>query len=73
MSQEATGFTIRLNGAEHSIGGDGTLTALIAGLGLKPGRIAVEINREIVPRADYARVTLRPGDQIEIINFVGGG
>ena len=73
MSEAIGNFTIRLNGAEHSIGGDGALTALIAKLGLTPGRIAVEINREIIPRANYAFVTLKPGDQVEVINFVGGG
>ena len=40
---------------------------------MKPTRIAVELNREIVPKADYAKITLREGDELELINFVGGG
>ena len=40
---------------------------------MKPTRIAVELNREVVPKADYASITLREGDELELINFVGGG
>ena len=40
---------------------------------MKPTRIAVELNREIVPRANYSEITLREGDELELINFVGGG
>jgi sulfur carrier protein len=40
---------------------------------MKPTRIAVELNREVVPKAEYAGVTLREGDELELINFVGGG
>ena len=50
-----------------------TVADLVAHLGLGPRRIAVEVNREIVPRATYAAHTLADGDTIEIIHFVGGG
>jgi len=40
---------------------------------MRRGRVAVEINREIVPRANYDATIVRVGDQVEIINFVGGG
>jgi thiamine biosynthesis protein ThiS len=46
---------------------------LVAALALGPRRIAVEVNRAVVPRADYASTTLRHGDAVEIIQFVGGG
>jgi sulfur carrier protein len=46
---------------------------LVVGLGLGPRRIAVELNRAVVPRADYGAVRLREGDAVEIIHFVGGG
>ncbi len=36
-------------------------------------RIALEVNRAVVPRAEYARTALRDGDAVEIIHFVGGG
>jgi len=46
---------------------------LVHTLGLGPRRIAVEVNRELVPRATYAATPLRDGDQVEIVHFVGGG
>jgi sulfur carrier protein len=66
-------ITIQLNGDPYVIGGDARLTTLIDTLKMKPTRIAVELNREIVPKAEYAQVTLREGDELELINFVGGG
>ena len=50
-----------------------TVADLVTALGLGPRRIAVEVNREIVPRAAYAETALAEGDTIEIIHFVGGG
>jgi thiamine biosynthesis protein ThiS len=46
---------------------------LVAALGLGPRRIAVEVNRAIVPRAEYQATPLHDGDAVEIIHFVGGG
>jgi sulfur carrier protein len=66
-------INIKLNGEAYVIAGDARLTALIAALKMKPTRIAVELNREVVPKAEYAGVTLREGDELELINFVGGG
>ena len=40
---------------------------------MKPTRIAAELNRKIILKADYAKITLREGDELELINFVGGG
>ncbi|HYL57705.1 MAG TPA: sulfur carrier protein ThiS [Candidatus Acidoferrales bacterium] len=68
---EATAIT--LNGELFPISGDLALTTLLDRLGMRPGRVAVELNREIVPRADYPRTVIRVGDHLEIINFVGGG
>jgi sulfur carrier protein len=66
-------ITIQLNGDPYVIEGDARLTSLIEALKMKPSRIAVELNREVVPKADYGNVTLREGDELELINFVGGG
>ena len=49
------------------------LRDLIEQLSLTPQRIAVEVNKQIVPRDKWARTTIRDGDQIEIVHFVGGG
>ena len=68
-----TRISIRLNGEPYVIEGDARLTTLIDVLKMKPTRIAAELNRVIIPKADYANITLREGDELELINFVGGG
>jgi sulfur carrier protein len=50
-----------------------TLASLIESLGMKPDRVAVELNRNIVPRAHWHETTLKDGDRLEIVHFVGGG
>jgi sulfur carrier protein len=49
------------------------LQDLIAELGLKSDRVAVEHNGNIVPRAEWVGTTLAEGDRLEIVHFVGGG
>jgi sulfur carrier protein len=65
--------SITLNGDPYSIDGDTPLTELLERLKMRRGRVAVEINREIVPRVNYDVTIVRAGDSVEIINFVGGG
>lgn len=50
-----------------------TIAALVSELGLKPEKVAVEHNGEIVPRSTLADVALADGDALEIVHFVGGG
>jgi thiamine biosynthesis protein ThiS len=50
-----------------------TVADLVTALGLGPRRIAVEVNRAVVPRAEYGATSLHDGDAVEIIHFVGGG
>jgi len=70
---ESSTITITLNGEPYRLEADASLAGLLAALKVRPNRIAVEINREVVPKARYHEVVLRPGDQVEVINFVGGG
>ncbi len=65
--------SIILNGDSYPIDGDTPLTVLLERLKMRRGRVAVEINREIVPKANYDVTVVRAGDHVEIINFVGGG
>ncbi len=51
----------------------GSVADLVRSLGLDPARVAVERNREIVPRSTLADVAVADGDQFEIVHFVGGG
>lgn len=50
-----------------------TLAALVEALGMKPDRVAVELNRDIVPRDLWAQTILNDGDKLEMVHFVGGG
>jgi sulfur carrier protein len=50
-----------------------TLAALIESLSMKPDRVAVELNREIVPRDRWPEMQLKEDDHLEIVHFVGGG
>jgi thiamine biosynthesis protein ThiS len=50
-----------------------TLTALVEALDMKSDRVAVELNREIVPRDRWSQTRLNEGDRLEIVQFVGGG
>lgn len=47
--------------------------ALVAQLGMKTDRVAVELNLEIVPRSQWESTILKDGDRLEIVHFVGGG
>jgi thiamine biosynthesis protein ThiS len=49
------------------------LAALVAKLGMKPDRVAVELNHDIVPRDRWAATLLQEGDRLEVVHFVGGG
>ena len=65
--------SIILNGDLYPLDADTPLIALLERLNMRRGRVAVEINREIVPKANYDVTVVRAGDHVEIINFVGGG
>jgi len=50
-----------------------TLAALVETLGMKADRVAVELNRDIVPRNLWVETMLKEGDRLEVVHFVGGG
>ncbi|MEP0708001.1 MAG: sulfur carrier protein ThiS [Parvibaculum sp.] len=64
---------LTVNGELRDVEGPITVLGLVESFGLKPQKIAVERNLEIVPRSAYGEVALAEGDRIEIVNFVGGG
>jgi len=45
----------------------------LVSLGIDPRRVAVELNRDILPKAKYEQTALKEGDALEIVHFVGGG
>ena len=79
LPPRATGATynameiaITLNGEPRAVIA-ATVADLLRELGLDTRKVAVERNEEIVPRSTYADTRLEPGDQLEIVHFIGGG
>jgi sulfur carrier protein len=66
-------MVVTINGAARDVPEGLTVRALIEHLGLGGGPVAVEMNREIVPRIEHAARPVSAGDAIEIVHFVGGG
>lgn len=64
---------LTINGEEREFTREMSLRELLDQLGMKPDRVAVELNREIVRRDNWAATVLRDGDRLEIVHFVGGG
>ena len=63
---------LTINGEKRAVSAS-TLSQLVEQLGMKADRVAIELNREIVPRDRWPQTPLKDGDQLEIVHFVGGG
>ena len=63
---------IVVNGEARTIASS-TVDQLLAELAIDPRRVAVELNRAILPKSSYAATPLNDGDSLEIVHFVGGG
>ena len=66
-------MTIRLNGEPFEIAAPVSISALLETLQIDPRRVAVEHNLRVVKRDRYDTTVVVGGDEIEIVNFVGGG
>jgi sulfur carrier protein len=69
-------MNLKINGEERDFDVSSapfTLSALVEKLGMKADRVAVELNRDIVPRDRWSEILLKEGDRIEVVHFVGGG
>lgn len=64
---------LQINGESRDFSPSLTLASLVEQLGMKQDRVAVELNRSIVPREQWAATALSDGDRLEIVHFVGGG
>jgi len=64
---------VKINGEDREVDDGLTLTALLESLQIRPGRVVVERNRDIVPRDSYNATLIDDGDTLEIVHFVGGG
>jgi len=64
---------ITLNGERYELSGPLTITDLLRQLDIDPRRVAVEHNVIVLKRSVFDQTVVRDGDQVEIVNFVGGG
>ncbi len=66
-------MTVTVNGQDRPLPPTASVADLLASIGLDGRKIAVERNREIVPRSVWASTALAQGDTLEIVAFIGGG
>jgi sulfur carrier protein len=69
-------LTVTVNGRARSFEGLSSpcpLSAVLEALGLRPDRVAVELNGEIAPRGSWSERTVSDADRLEVVHFVGGG
>jgi thiamine biosynthesis protein ThiS len=64
---------VQINGEKKEVTEGLSVSQLLNQLGVRPGRVVVELNRDVVSRDALEAVLLREGDIIEIVHFVGGG
>ena len=64
---------IVLNGAVREVAETATVSSLLEELGIKPERVAVEINLQIIECGNFQMTSFKEGDKVEVIGFVGGG
>lgn len=62
-----------VNGAPRAVDSDCTVEGLIGELGFEQRRVAIAVNRDVIPRSAFATHRLGPGDRVEILEAVGGG
>ncbi len=66
-------FTVFINGEPEQIAADQSVASLLESLNIGLDRVAVELNKTIVRKRDWAATTVADGSQLEIVEFVGGG
>ncbi len=64
---------VRINGEETEVGAGLNVAQLLEHLGVRSGRVVVELNRDVLPRDAHGATVLKEGDSLEIVHFVGGG
>ena len=66
-------MTITLNGDKHELAAPLSVSELLEKLEIDARRVAVELNLAVVKKAAYESSVIKEGDEVEIVNFVGGG
>lgn len=66
-------MTLTINGENRNFTSVSTVSDLVSELGMKADRVAIELNRDLLPRDRWISTQLSDGDKLEIVHFVGGG
>ncbi|HKS67931.1 MAG TPA: sulfur carrier protein ThiS [Candidatus Acidoferrales bacterium] len=66
-------MTVVINGESRELPEGLTVSGLLEHLGMRADRVAIEYNRDILPRARWGETQVQPRDNFEIVQFVGGG
>ncbi|MGH7847353.1 MAG: sulfur carrier protein ThiS [Candidatus Binatia bacterium] len=66
-------MVVQINGEDREIALGLSVAQLLEQLAIRPARVVVELNRNVLSRDDFATTALKEGDKIEIVHFVGGG
>lgn len=66
-------MTVTVNGERREVPDGLTVSTLLEHLGMRGDRVAIERNRDILPRARWAETKVQPNDSFEIVHLVGGG
>ena len=66
-------MVIRINGKDSEVAADLSVARLLEDLELRPGRVVVELNAQVLSRDAHDATLLKQGDEVEIVHFVGGG
>ena len=66
-------ISVRVNGEPRSVSAGSSIADMLRAVGIDPQKVAVERNREVVPRSTLGDVQVSDGDEFEIVHFVGGG
>jgi thiamine biosynthesis protein ThiS len=64
---------VHINGEARTLGEGTTLAALAGALSIDTRKVAMEVNFSIIPRSQYGEIMLKENDQVEIVQFIGGG
>jgi thiamine biosynthesis protein ThiS len=68
-----TMMRVHVNGEQRTVAAGVTVAGLLTELDIRPERVAVELNLNILDRGEFERRSLQEGDRVEIIGFIGGG
>lgn len=66
-------ISVLINGESRDVPAGANVSALLEHLGIASGRVAIERNLDLLPRAEWNTTAVAPGDRYEIVHLVGGG